>query len=310
MKHYIGIDLGGTNIAAGIVNDEGRIILSDSIPTPKTGTEIMEAILNLVKTLTAKSENISGIGIGCPGTVDNEHGIITYCVNIPMKNVPIAEYIEQRTGISVNLENDANAAAFGEYYINGKGVKSYILITLGTGIGGGAVLDGRIYRGFNGVGIEAGHITLVHNGEKCTCGKRGCWERYGSVTALINQTKAEMDKNPESYMHAVAEREGCINGKVAFEAARKGDGAAKSVVNRYLEYVADGITGIINLFEPEVLALGGGISKEGEYILKPIEKFVRENEYNRYSPKTRLEIASLRNDAGIIGAALSCIGKY
>lgn len=311
--YYIGMDLGGTNIAGGIVDKKGRILLSDSVPTPKDGGAeiILDAIIELSEKLLSaaelNSEDISGMGIGCPGTVDNENGIITYCVNIPVQNVKAAEYIEKRCGIKVNLENDANAAALGEYYINGKGAKSYILITLGTGIGGGAVLDGKIYRGFNGVGIEAGHVTLVHNGEQCTCGKRGCWERYGSVTALTNQTRAAMEKQPESMMNELAEKYGEVNGRVAFESARAGDEAAKAVVKQYIEYVADGITGMINIFEPEILAIGGGISKEGDSLLKPIEEYVRKNEFNRCSPKTRIETASLMNDAGIIGAALSCM---
>lgn len=311
--NYIGIDLGGTNIAGGIVDEKGSILLTDSVPTPHgcQAERILDAILGLSKLLMSKSglssADIAGMGIGCPGTVDNEKGIITYCVNIPMQNVRAAEYIEKRCGIKVNLENDANAAAFGEYYINGKGAKSYIFITLGTGIGGGAVINGKIYRGFNGVGIEAGHMTLVHNGELCSCGKRGCWERYGSVTALISQTRAAMEKHPESLMNALADEYRTVNGRVAFDAAKAGDAAAEGVVQQYIEYVADGITGIINLFEPEILAIGGGISKEGDYLLEPIAEYVRRNEFNRFMPKTRLEIASLMNDAGIIGAALSCM---
>ncbi len=316
MSCYIGIDLGGTNIAGGIVDETGRIILSDSVPTPHdcSSDEIMESIVKLAEELVNRSDvektDISGIGVGCPGTVDNENGIITYCVNIPMRKVRAAEYIESRLGIRVNLENDANAAALGEYYVNGNGAKSYIFITLGTGIGGGAVLDGKIYRGFNGVGIEAGHMTLVHNGEKCTCGKRGCWERYGSVTALINQTVSAMKANPSSRMSEIAEKYGEVNGRVAFEAAGMGDKAAQAVVDRYIEYVADGITGIINIFEPELLVIGGGISKEGKRLLDPVREYVHKNEFNRYMSKTRIETASLANDAGIIGAALSCASGF
>lgn len=315
MRYYIGIDLGGTNIAGGIVNQDGNIILSESVSTPihSTAENIMDSIISITQKLISEygltAKDIAGMGIGCPGTVNSETGVITYCVNIPMVNVNISEYIESRTGISVNLENDANAAALGEYYMNNRDANSFILITLGTGIGGGAVLGGKIYRGFNGVGIEAGHITLVHKGEQCSCGKKGCWERYGSVTALINQTKQAMKQNPDSIMCDIVAQYGEVNGRIAFDAAKLGDKAAEKVVQQYIEYVADGIVSVINMFEPEILAIGGGISKEGDYLLEPIVEFVRNNEYNKYCPQTKLKIVSLMNDAGIIGAALSCINK-
>ena len=263
----------------------------------------------LCKTLLDKSQmdinKIEAVGIGCPGTVDNKNGIISYSNNIPMKNVPMRKFMEKQLNISVNLENDANAAALGEYTANGHNASSYILITLGTGIGGGAVINSKIYRGFNGVGIEPGHMTLINGGERCTCGKHGCWETYGSVTALINQTKLKMTDNPDSLMHKISGKFGEVNGRVAFEAAKAGDKAGLEVVEKYTEYVADGITSVINIFEPEILVIGGGISKEGEYLLNPIRKFVEINEFNKYRPKTKIEIASLNNDAGIIGAALS-----
>lgn len=311
MKYYIGIDLGGTNIAAGIVDKTGKIIAKDSVPT--LNTRPIEAIMldmtKLCKTLLDKSQmdinKIEAVGIGCPGTVDNKNGIISYSNNIPMKNVPMRKFMEKQLNISVNLENDANAAALGEYTANGHNASSYILITLGTGIGGGAVINSKIYRGFNGVGIEPGHMTLINGGERCTCGKHGCWETYGSVTALINQTKLKMTDNLDSLMHKISGKFGEVNGRVAFEAAKAGDRAGLEVVEKYTEYVADGITSVINIFEPEILVIGGGISKEGEYLLNPIRKFVEINEFNKYRPKTKIEIASLNNDAGIIGAALS-----
>ena len=306
-----GLNPSATNIAAGIVDKTGKIIAKDSVPT--LNTRPIEAIMldmtKLCKTLLDKSQmdinKIEAVGIGCPGTVDNKNGIISYSNNIPMKNVPMRKFMEKQLNISVNLENDANAAALGEYTANGHNASSYILITLGTGIGGGAVINSKIYRGFNGVGIEPGHMTLINGGERCTCGKHGCWETYGSVTALINQTKLKMTDNPDSLMHKISGKFGEVNGRVAFEAAKAGDKAGLEVVEKYTEYVADGITSVINIFEPEILVIGGGISKEGEYLLNPIRKFVEINEFNKYRPKTKIEIASLNNDAGIIGAALS-----
>ena len=180
-----------------------------------------------------------------------------------------------------------------------------MFITLGTGVGGGVIINKKIYRGFNGAGGELGHITLVHDGEPCTCGNRGCWEAYASVTALIRQTEAAMKENPDSMMHEVAKKENKVSGKTAFIAAKNGDAAAQKVVDTYIGYVADGIMSVINIFQPEKLVIGGGISKEGDYLLKPIIRYVDKVGYNKYMKKTKISIATLFNDAGIIGAALA-----
>lgn len=310
--YYVGIDLGGTNIAAGVVNDNGEILKTSSRPTLKTRPieEIMTDMVDLCKSIVHESgltlNDIEAVGVGCPGTVDNESGIISYSNNIPMKNVPMREFLSEKLNKPINLENDANAAAFGEYIVNGHNAKSYVFITLGTGIGGGVVLNGKIYRGFNGVGAELGHMTLINNGLECTCGKKGCWEVYGSVTGLIRQTQEAMDAHPESSMNALAKQFGKVSGRVSFDCARNGDKSAQAVVDKYIEYVADGVTSIINIFEPERLVIGGGISKEGDYLLTPLKQFVEKYEYNKYRPKTQIDIAKLFNDAGIIGAALSC----
>jgi glucokinase len=182
-----------------------------------------------------------------------------------------------------------------------------LLVTLGTGIGGGIVLNGKIYNGFNSAGGELGHTIFVHGGKSCTCGNKGCWEVYASVTALIAQTKEAMDKNPESLMHKLSEDAGKVSGRTAFDAAKAGDKAGAEVVRQYLEYVASGLVGIVNIFQPGKLIIGGGISKEGDYLLNPIIEYIRERDYNKYMPKTEIGIAKLFNDAGIIGAALACI---
>lgn len=308
---YVGIDLGGTNIAAGIVDENGKILVKGSVPTEaeRPMEEITADMAKLSKQLICDAglemSDIKAIGIGCPGSVVNETGVIAYSNNIKISNFKLADEMHKHIDLPINLENDANAAAFGEYAINGNGAKSFVFITLGTGIGGGVVLDGKIMRGFNGAGAELGHTSIVLDGEECTCGRKGCWEAYASVTALIRQTKAAMDKNPDSLMHEVAEKEGKISGRTAFDAAKKGDAAANDVVNTYIKYVADGIVNMINIFQPEKLIIGGGISKEGDYLLNPIREYVREYDYNRYLPSTDIEIATLFNDAGIIGAALA-----
>ena len=309
--YYIGVDLGGTNIAAGVVDENGKILVQDSTPTlnERPYTEIVKDMANLCKKIIADAglaeSDIKAIGIGSPGSIDNENGVVLYANNLKMDHSPIAAELKKYINVPVNIENDANAAAYGEYVINGGGVDDFVFITLGTGVGGGVIINKKIYRGFNGAGGELGHITLVHDGEPCTCGNRGCWEAYASVTALIRQTEAAMKENPDSMMHEVAKKENKVSGKTAFIAAKNGDAAAQKVVDTYIDYVADGIMSVINIFQPEKLVIGGGISKEGDYLLKPIIRYVDKGGYNKYMKKTKISIATLFNDAGIIGAALA-----
>lgn len=308
---YIGIDLGGTNIAVGLVDENGKILAQDSTPTlsERDYTEIVKDMAELCKKVTESAgltmADVEAIGIGSPGTIDNKRGMVVYANNLKMDRAPIADEMHKYFDIPVNLENDANAAAFGEYAINGHGAKSFVFITLGTGVGGGIVLDGKIYRGFNNAGGELGHTPLVYNGYPCSCGRKGCWEAYASVTALIRQTKEAMENNPDSQMGKIADEEGKVSGRTAFIAAKNGDEAGKAVVKQYIEYVAEGISGIINIFQPERILIGGGISREGDYILNPIKEYVDANDYNKLMPKTKIEIATLFNDAGIIGAAFA-----
>lgn len=309
--YYIGVDLGGTNIAAGVVDENGKILTQDSVPTlnQRHYSEIVKDMADLCIKITNDAgltlKDIKAIGIGSPGSIDNKNGVVAYSNNINMDHTPLAEELRKHIDLPVNIENDANAAAYGEYVINGGDVEDFLFITLGTGVGGGVIINKKIYRGFNGVGGELGHVTLVHDGVPCTCGNNGCWEAYASVTALIRQTKEAMDKNPDSLMHKLAEEEGKVSGRTAFMAAKDGDSAAKEVVDSYITYVADGITGMINIFQPEKLVIGGGISKEGDYLLKPIIEYVNKHQYNRYMKKTEISIATLFNEAGIIGAALA-----
>ena len=308
---YIGIDLGGTNIAVGLVDDNGKIIAKSSTPTlaqERGYKEIVRDMAELSKKLLSENNiaesEIKGVGIGCPGTVDGDNGVVVYANNIKMENTPLAEEFKKYFDVNVAILNDANAAAYGEYVINGNGVDSFVFITLGTGVGGGVVLDNKIYTGFNCAGGELGHITLVHDGISCNCGNVGCWEAYASVTALIRQTKEAMDKNPQSMMHKLAKEEGKVSGKTAFLAAKAGDEAGQAVVDKYLEYVASGLVSIVNIFQPEKLVIGGGISKEGDYLLKPVTEYCYAHEYNKNRQKVQISIATLFNDAGIIGAAL------
>ena len=309
--YYVGIDLGGTNIAAGLVSEDAKILADMSIPTraERTWQEIVADMADLSKKVIEKAgvdiSDVKGVGIGCPGSIDNENGICTYSNNLKMENADIRTEFQKHLDLPVNLENDANAAALGEYMVNGQGATSYVFVTLGTGIGGGIVLGGKIFRGHNGAGAEIGHTVIVSDGTECTCGRLGCWEAYASVTALIRQTKAKMEKNPDSLMHQFAEKEGKVTGRTSFDAAKAGDKAAQEVVDQYFKYVAEGITNMVNIFQPEKIVIGGSISKEGDYLLKPVAEFLAKNDYNRYMNKAKVEIATLFGDAGIIGAALS-----
>ena len=309
--YYLGIDFGGTNIAAGIVDEKGNIIKKDSTPTLKErdSEEIINDMINVslkvLKDANLTTSDIEGVGVGCPGIVDNKCGVIKHLSNIGMTNFPLRERLSQVFKTRINIENDANAAALGEYKRYGENSNSFIFVTLGTGIGGGIIIDGKIYSGFNGAGAEIGHMKIEINGIPCPCGCDGCWEQYASVTALIRNTKEAMDKNPQSMMHKWVKENGKVSGRTAFECAKAGDETAKEVVDNYIKYLATGLISIINVFQPERIVIGGGISKEGDYLLNPIKQIVYDCKYNNYVEKTKIEIARLFNDAGIIGAALS-----
>ena len=243
------------------------------------------------------------MGIGCPGSIEYETGSIDFANNLGFYNVPIVSYMENLLGKKVYVENDANAAAWGEYLVgSGNGTKSMIMVTLGTGVGGGIIDNGHLLTGAYGKGAEIGHMVIHLNGEKCTCGRRGCFEAYASATALISQTKKAMKENPDSDMWIVAKTLSKVDGKTAFAAKDK---AAKEVVMNYLGYLSEGVVNIVNIFQPEVICIGGGVSNAGEKILKPIKKAIKNYSYGRFGEKqTEVQIARLGNDSGIIGAAL------
>ncbi len=304
---YIGIDLGGTNIAVGIVNKDGEILSSASRPT-LSGRNYSEIILDMIELCHEVTQSagfsvsdIESIGVGSRGAIDSKNGVILCDNTLGLKDFPLAQEIRKHFDVPVLIENDANAAAYGEYCINGDGKDSFIAVTLGTGVGGGIIIDKKIYRGFNSAAGELGHMALVHKGNPCPCGNFGCWETYASVTALIKQTKAAIENHPDTLMSNDEE----INGKTSFVAAKKGDPVAQEVVRQYLEYVAAGITSIVNIFQPDVIVISGGISKEGDTLLNPIKEYVSKYSYNNGFPLPEIKIATLKNDAGIIGAALA-----
>lgn len=310
--YYIGVDLGGTNIAVGLVDEEGKIIRKESVRTnaKRSADEIIKDMAALcVKLCKDEGIDISDVeyaGVATPGSADPDKGEIIYANNLPFENYPIAKKLSEFSGIKkILIANDADAAAKGEAEMGAsKGCKNSIMITLGTGIGGGIIIDGKIYSGHNYSGGELGHTIIEVDGKECTCGRCGCWEAYASATGLINMTKEKMQENRDTIMWKLCGTLDRVNGKTAFLAKEKGDKAGKEVVDKYIKYLAIGITNMINIFQPEVLVIGGGICKEGENLTRPLQEYVDREDYARGNKKrTIIKIAELGNDAGIIGAA-------
>ena len=312
--YYIGIDLGGTNIAAGIVDENYNIIAKGSVPTlPDRDAELIikdmgELCNNLLDQEGLKASDIAYAGIATPGTANREKGVVEYANNLPFVNFPIAEVLKKYLKVDkVYIENDANAAAKGESMAGAaKGCNHAVMITLGTGLGGGIIVDKQVYSGFNFAGAELGHMVIEYDGRQCTCGRKGCWEAYSSATGLIAMTKDKLGVTEDTLMHKlVQENGGSISGKTAFAAMKQGDKAGAEVVDMYINYLACGLVNIINIFQPEILCIGGGVCNEGDALVKPLIELVDKEQYTRNSSKkTQIKIAALGNDAGIIGAAV------
>jgi glucokinase len=314
MKYYVGIDLGGTNIVAGVVDESYKIIAKASTKTncPRPEKEITEDMAKMaveaVKNADLTLDDIEWIGIGTPGIANSATGIIEYSNNLGFKDTPMVKYITEfigRNDTPVFIENDANAAAYGEYVAGAaKGAKNAVCITLGTGVGGGIIIDGKIYAGSNFAGAEIGHTVIEVDGAQCSCGRKGCFEAYSSATGLIRMSKEAMEQFPDSIMNKMAEEKGKVTARTSFDAMRAGDKPAKDVVDKYIKYLAAGITNTINIFQPDVLCIGGGVCNEGDPLLLPVKELVKKEVYTRNSPKNcEIVIAKLGNDAGIIGAA-------
>ena len=314
MKYYVGIDLGGTNIVAGVVDENYKIIAKASTKTncPRPEKEIAEDMAKMaveaVKNSDLTLDDIEWIGIGTPGIANSSTGIIEYSNNLGFKDTPMVKYITEfigRKDTPVFIENDANAAAYGEYVAGAaKGAKNAVCITLGTGVGGGIIIDGKIYAGSNFAGAEIGHTVIEVDGAQCSCGRKGCFEAYSSATGLIRMSKEAMEQFPDSIMNKMADEKGKVTARTSFDAMRAGDKAAKDVVDKYIKYLAAGITNTINIFQPDVLCIGGGVCNEGDPLLLPVKELVKKEVYTRNSPKNcEIVIAKLGNDAGIIGAA-------
>jgi len=313
--YYIGIDLGGTNVAAGIVEEDGKLLGKASVPCPRGGEAVADAIAQAARLAAGNAgvsvEGAKGVGLASPGSIDPETGTVLHAYNLELDHVPLAGMISERLGgLPTLLENDANAAALGEFIAGaGRGKGSLVAVTLGTGVGSGAVLGGKLYTGFNYAGMESGHIVIRRGGRQCTCGRKGCWEAYASATGLIRSTREARSAHPESLLWELAPTEEMVNGKTPFDAAQAGDKTAQAVVDEYIEDLACGLANLINILQPEVLCIGGGVSKQGEALLKPLRSALDREEFTKDSPRRcQVRVAELGNDAGIIGGAL--VGLY
>ncbi len=320
--YSIGVDLGGTNIAAGIVDENYKILLKKSVPTRLDGPSeiVADDISDLVKTLCKEYgisiDEIISIGIAAPGSVDPDAGVVKYANNLGFVNFPICALVCEKTGAkNVYLENDANAAGWGEAVAGAaRGTRNSVTITLGTGVGSGVVIDGKVYSGTNFAAGELGHTVIENSGRQCTCGRKGCWEAYSSATALINMTNEKLAECAASgrgtKMTELVKAKGRTTGRTAFDAFRMGDAAAKEVVDMYIEYLACGLVNTINIFQPDVLCIGGGVSGEGQFLMDLLMPQIEKFSYGgKENGSVKVCIAELGNDAGIIGGALLGLKK-
>ncbi len=314
--YYIGVDLGGTNIAIGIVDESLKIIRKGSVRTcpnrePELIIKDMAALASRLLSETGVSlSEVEYVGIAAPGTADRDRGVVVYANNLPFLNFPIAEVFRKFLPVKkVLIENDANAAALAEHRAGvAKGTKNMVMITLGTGVGGGIIIDGKVHSGFNFAGAELGHTVIVHeNAKACSCGRQGCFEAYASATGLTNLTRekiAECRKNgTPTLMFKDADMDR-VSARTAFSAMKQGDLPAKEVVDAFISYLACGVSNIIHIFRPEMLVIGGGVCNERENLTVPLSRIVDRECYTEDTAvKTKIAIAELGNDAGIIGAA-------
>lgn len=310
----LGIDLGGTNIAAGVVDETHEIIGTASVKTalPRPAEEIAdsmkEACLLALGEARLTLDDVSSVGVGTPGAV-NEDGVVEFSSNLGFLDTPLRDLVEARLCKPTFIENDANCAALGEQLAGcGGGVPNFVAVTLGTGVGGGIILGGKLLTGVNGAAGEIGHMAIEADGIPCPCGRSGCFEQYASATALVRQTREAMEQDREKtgLLWTLAEGDPeNVDGLLLFNAAHAGDERALAVLDRFLDYLAIGVTDLVNIFQPEVLCIGGGISRQGDFIIRPLTEKVEKLRYTKHSKKqTKICAATLGNDAGIIGAAL------
>ncbi|MGI6713843.1 MAG: ROK family protein [Bacilli bacterium] len=307
----IGIDIGGTSIKGAAITEKGKVLEVFSLPVI-AGDSQETTINNLIATVKKyiveqgfKQEEILGIGLGVPGSIDSVRGYCDYSNNLKWSNLPIVKMFEKEFALPIKITNDANAAALGEAKFGaGRKFKNMILLTLGTGVGGGIIIDGKLYEGNAGKGAELGHTVTKMNGRKCTCGRKGCLEAYASATGLIFDTKQAMKKDNKSLMWKISKELGIIDARVAFEAAKQGDQTAQKVVDNYIMYLGEGLLNFFNIFRPEAVVLSGGIANQGEYLFGRLDAYCQERKYGfECTPAVKILGSELGYDSGKIGAA-------
>ena len=311
--YTIGIDLGGTNIAVGLCDETLNMIDKDKVRTNahRPASEIVRDMAMLTKSIVERNKltenDLEYVGILVPGTVDVVNGVVECTPNLPFSGLNLREEFKKHFPVKqILLENDANAAAIGELLAGaGVGVDSLVMITLGTGVGGGVIMNGKVFSGcMNSSGAELGHTVIVANGKQCGCGRRGCWEAYSSATALKEMTRVRISELKERGISSLMLDNDNVSARTAFDAAKAGDEEGQRLVDEYIGYLAVGVTNIINIFQPELLLIGGGVSGEGENLTRPLREIVDREQYTKdRAVKTRIMTATLGNDAGIIGAA-------
>ena len=312
--YYIGIDLGGTNIAVGLVNEEGRIIAKTETPTlasrpyPELVKDMAACARRAMEEAGVTEDDIHSVGIGIPG-VATKDGVVIFCTNLGWRNVPIRAELQQYINKPVFIDNDATVAGWAEFKAGvSRNTNSSVFLTLGTGLGAGIVINGKIWAGGHGAGSELGHLVIEVDGVPCTCGKRGCTERYCSATAIIRMAKEACADAPNcAIMRAVDGDMDKINAKIVLDAAKEGDSVATQVFNRFIKYLTIAINNEISSFDPDMIILGGGVSRAGEFLLDAVKAALPMYLFYPTLPQPELRIASLGNEAGIIGAAL--LGK-
>lgn len=310
---YAGIDLGGTTIKGALVSEKGEILYQKAIPTgaERENKEVVrdmgQLVLDMMSEYGIDPEEVESVGIGSPGAIDPENGKVIYAANFAdFKDVPVREIMEEMIEKPIYVDNDANVAALGESMFGaGEGRKNCVLITLGTGLGGGIIIDGKIFSGAYYGGAELGHQVIVVDGVQCTCGRKGCWETYSSATGLIRMAREAATANPDSAINTLAEGDlSKINAKMVFDAVKLGDAAAQAVLDDYVKYLAHGIANTINVFQPEVMIVGGGVSGAGELLMAPVRERLQKEVFAGQADKVIVRTATLGNDAGVIGAAM------
>lgn len=306
----VGVDIGGMSVKFGLVDENGSIITKKTVKTSKVPEIVANDIVNIVNEILVENSlsinDIFGVGMGCPGMINTEKGTVDCWENLDWVDVPLVSMIKEKLNTNVKLSNDANLAILGEsIWGSAKGYKNVVMLTLGTGVGGGVIIDGKLFEGCEGKGTELGHMTLVKDGVYCNCGRKGCLEVYASATALMNQTKDAMLKDTNSLMWKLADNDlNKVNGKIPFEASKQGDKTAISVVDKYVEYLSDGIMSFLNIFRPEIVLIGGGVSGAGDYLINKVVSYCEKYHYGMFkTPVPKIKCATLGNDAGILGAA-------